>query len=63
MQRSYPNGEFVTCTFKRLNSNFYIELTYEGSELVNTEIWCKDWEKINPDTMPLLVQFINANNL
>ena len=63
MTRSYPHGEFITCTFKRLNSNFYIELTYEGSELAMAEIWCKDWEKINPDTIPLLAQFLNANNL
>lgn len=63
MTRSYPHGEFITCTFKRLNSNFYIELTYEEGELVTAEIWCKDWEKINPDTIPLLAQFLNANNL
>ena len=63
MTRSYPHGEFITCTFKRLNSNFYIELTYEEGELVTAEMWSKDWEKINPDTMPLLAQFLNANNL
>ena len=63
MQRSYQHDEFFTFVFKRPKSNFYIELTYEGSELVSTEMWCKDWEKINPDTIPLLVQFLNANNL
>jgi hypothetical protein len=63
MTRSYPHGELVTCTFKSLKSNFYIELTYKESELVNTEIWCMDWEKVNPDTIPLLAQFLNANNL
>ena len=63
MQRSDRHDEFITCNFKRPNSNFYIELTYEGSELVSAEMWCKDWEKINPDTIPLLVQFLNANNL
>ena len=61
--RSYKHDEFVSMQFKRPRSNFYIELTYEGSELVSAEMWCKDWEKINPDTIPLLAQFLNANNL
>lgn len=61
--RSYPHGEFASMQFKRPRSNFYIELTYEGGKLVSGEIWCKDWEKINPDTIPLLAQFLNANNL
>lgn len=63
MTRSYEHDEFVTFVFERPKSNFYVELTYEESKLVSTEIWCKDWEKINPDTMPLLAQFLNANNL
>ena len=63
MTRSYKHDEFITCNFKRPKSNFYIELTYEGGKLVSAEIWCKDWEKINPDTIPLLAQFLNANNL
>ena len=63
MQRSYKYGELVTCTFKSLKSNFYIELTYKESELVMTEMWRKDWEKVNPETIPMLVQFLNANNL
>ena len=61
--RSYKHDEFITCTFKKPNSNFCVELTYEGSELVSAEMWCKDWAKINPDTIPLLAQFLNANNL
>ena len=63
MTRSYKQDEFVNMQFKRPRSNFYVELTYEGSELVSAEMWCKDWEKINPDTIPLLAQFLNANNL
>ena len=63
MTRSYPHGELVTCTFKSLKSNFYIEITYKESELVMTEMWSKDWEKVNPDTIPMLAQFLNANNL
>ena len=63
MTQSYKHDEFITCTFKRPRSNFYIELTYEGSKLVTAEMWCKDWEKINPDTIPMLAQFLNANNL
>ena len=61
--RSYQHDEFFTCVFKRPKFNFYVELTYEGSKLATAEMWCKDWEKINPDTIPLLVQFLNANNL
>jgi hypothetical protein len=63
MTRSYKHDEFITCIFKRPNSNFCVELTYEGSELVSAEMWCIDWEKINPDTIPMLAQFLNANNL
>ena len=63
LMRSYKHDEFFTFVFKRPKSNFHVELTYEGSELVMAEMWCKDWEKINPDTIPLLVQFLNANNL
>ena len=63
MTRSYKHDEFITCVFKRPKSNFYIELTYEGSKLATAEMWCKDWEKINPDTIPMLAQFLNANNL
>lgn len=61
--RSYQHYESFTCVFKRPKFNFYVELTYEGSKLATAEIWCKDWEKINPDTIPLLVQFLNQNNL
>lgn len=61
--RSYQHDVFFTCVFKRPKFNFYVELTYEGSKLATAEMWCKDWEKINPDTIPLLVQFLNANNL
>ena len=63
MTRSYKHDEFVSMQFKRPRSNFYVELTYKGSELVSAEMWCKDWEKIKPDTIPLLAQFLNANNL
>jgi hypothetical protein len=56
--RSYKHDEFVSMQFKRPRSNFYVELTYEGIQLVSAEMWCKDWEKINPDTIPLLAQFL-----
>ena len=63
MTRSYKHDELVSMQFKRPRSNFYVNLTYEGSELVSAGMWSKDWEKINPDTIPLLAQFLNANNL
>ena len=63
MTRSFKHDEFVSMQFKRPRSNFYVNLTYEGSELVSAGMWSKDWEKINPDTIPLLAQFLNANNL
>ena len=63
MTRSFKHDELVSMQFKRPRSNFYVNLTYEGSELVSAEMWCKDWEKVNPDTNPLLAQFLNANNL
>ena len=61
--KSYEHDEFVTMRFKRPKSNFYFELTYEGGILVSTEMYCIDFEKINPDTIPMLAQFLNANNL
>ena len=61
--RSYQEDEFVTFVFKRPKSNFYVELTYKDSELVITEMRCEDWEDIKLETIPMLVQFLNANNL
>ena len=63
MTRSYKHDELVSMQFKRPRSNFYVNLTYIGSELVSAGMWSKDWEIINPDTIPLLAQFLNANNL
>lgn len=63
MARSYEHDQYVTFLFKRANSNFYIEATYEGSEMVSCEVWCNECEKINPNTITLLAQFLNANNL
>ena len=61
MTRSFKHDELVSMQFKRPRSNFYVELTYKGSELVSAGMWSK--EIINPDTIPLLAQFLNANNL
>lgn len=61
--RSYSHDEFFTCVFKSQKFNFFVELTYKESELVTAEMWCKDWTNIKPETIPMLVQFLNANNL
>lgn len=63
MQRSYQHDEFFTFVFKRPKSGFCVKLTYRDSELVTTEMWCEDWEKIKTETISTLVQFLNANNL
>ena len=63
MTRSYKHDEFVTCTFKRLNSNFYIELTYEGSELVSIGMVSGFILSKSLHHISVLAQFLNANNL
>lgn len=63
LSRSYIHDEFFTFVFNRPKSGFCVKLTYRDSELVTTEMWCKDWTQIKPETIPMLVQFLNANNL
>jgi len=61
--KSYQHDEFLTFVFKSQKFNFNVELTYKDSELVTAEMWCEDWTQIKPETIPMLVQFLNANNL
>ena len=63
LSRSYAHDEFLTFVFNRPKSNFFVELTYKDSELVTAEMRCEDWTQIKAETIPMLVQFLNANNL